>query len=280
MSGPLRSLKARAPGAAPRPGPAGPAPGGTLLAVRGLTVRFGGVAALRDVSFAVRSGEICALIGPNGAGKTTAFNAISRLVQPVAGAIEFDGADLLRARAADLSARGIARTFQNLALWPGLTVIENVMVGAHCLGRTGFLGAPFGWGVRAEHRELSDRAYAALAVFGIEDVAFQPCQGLPFGTLRRVELARALVSRPRLLMLDEPAAGLTQGDVRELGALLRALRDELGLTLLLVEHHMKLVMDIADHVVALDSGANLVSGRPDEVRDDPRLVEAYLGSAR
>jgi len=251
-----------------------------LLAVRGLTVRFGGVAALRDVSFAVRSGEICALIGPNGAGKTTAFNAISRLVQPVAGAIEFDGADLLRARAADLSARGIARTFQNLALWPGLTVIENVMVGAHCLGRTGFLGAPFGWGVRAEHRELSDRAYAALAVFGIEDVAFQPCQGLPFGTLRRVELARALVSRPRLLMLDEPAAGLTQGDVRELGALLRALRDELGLTLLLVEHHMKLVMDIADHVVALDSGANLVSGRPDEVRDDPRLVEAYLGSAR
>ncbi|MFC5818514.1 MULTISPECIES: ABC transporter ATP-binding protein [Nonomuraea] len=282
MSGIKRSftLKTRPPDTDPAPGTAGSPSGETLLTVRGLTVRFGGVTALEDVSLQVRSGEICALIGPNGAGKTTAFNSVSRLVQPVAGAIAFDGADLLRARAGDLAALGIARTFQNLALWPGLTVIENVMVGAHSLGRTGFLGAPFGWGVRSEHRELTERAYAALAVLAIQDVAFQPCQGLPFGTLRRVELARALVTRPRLLMLDEPAAGLTQGDVRDLGTLLRALRDELGLSLLLVEHHMQLVMDIADYVVVLDSGRNLLSGRPDEIRDDPRLVEAYLGSPR
>jgi branched-chain amino acid transport system ATP-binding protein len=254
--------------------------GDVILEVKNISLSFGGVKALTDISFDVREHEVRAIIGPNGAGKSSMLNCINGVYQPQEGTITFRGRSFHHMKSRQVAEMGIARTFQNLALWPGLTVIENVMVGAHCLGRTGFLGAPFGWGVRAEHRELSDRAYAALAVFGIEDVAFQPCQGLPFGTLRRVELARALVSRPRLLMLDEPAAGLTQGDVRELGALLRALRDELGLTLLLVEHHMKLVMDIADHVVALDSGANLVSGRPDEVRDDPRLVEAYLGSAR
>ncbi|MFF0771368.1 ABC transporter ATP-binding protein [Nonomuraea wenchangensis] len=258
----------------------GPAPAEPLLTVRDLTVKFGGVTALDGVSFQVLPGEICALIGPNGAGKTTAFNSISRLVSPSAGSIGFDGTDLLRARAGDLSALGIARTFQNLALWPGLTVIENVMVGAHCLGRTGLLGTPFGVRVRSERRELTARAYAALAALGVEDVAFQPCQGLPFGTLRRVELARALVSRPRLLMLDEPAAGMTHGDVRDLGALLVSLRDTFGLSLLLVEHHMALVMDIADQVAVLDSGRGLLSGPPDEIRDDPRLVEAYLGAPR
>jgi branched-chain amino acid transport system ATP-binding protein len=248
-----------------------------LLEVRDLTVRFGGVVALSEVSFSVREGEICALIGPNGAGKTTAFNAISRFVRPAGGTISFAGEDVLRRRPAELSRLGIARTFQNLALSPGLTVLENVMVGAHRHGRVGFAGAPFAVGRVREDRELRARAYGALESFGIERFADDPCHGLPFGTMKRIELARATAARPRLLMLDEPAGGLTQADVRELGALLRHLRDVQGLTLLLVEHHMQLVMDVSDYVVALDFGRNLVEGTPAEVRNDPRLVEAYLG---
>lgn len=249
-----------------------------LLRVQDVTVRFGGLTALDDVSFEVAAGTICALIGPNGAGKTTMFNAVSRFVAPAGGMIRFDGHDLLSGPSAALSALGIARTFQNLALWPGMSVLENVMVGAHVFGRVGFLGSPLALGRRAEDRELRARAYAALELFEIADVARRPCAGLSYGVLKRVELARALVCRPRLLMLDEPAGGLTHGDVRELGELLRALRDEHGLTLLLVEHHMQLVMDVSDYVVALDFGRNLVSGRPAEVQEDPRLVEAYLGT--
>lgn len=250
-----------------------------LLAVQEVTVRFGGVTALDGVSFDVREGSICALIGPNGAGKTTAFNAISRFTRPAAGQIAFAGEDLLRLPSAALRALGIARTFQNLALWPGLSVLENVMVGAHTKGRVGFATAPFGIFRRSEDRELRARAYAALDLFEIADVADAPCEGLPYGTLKRVELARALVGGPRLLMLDEPAGGLTHADVRELGTLLRRLRDEQGVTLLLVEHHMQLVMDVSDYVVALDFGRNLVEGTPAQVQQEPALVEAYLGRA-
>jgi branched-chain amino acid transport system ATP-binding protein len=250
-----------------------------LLTVGDLTVRFGGVTALDGVSLQVREGGICALIGPNGAGKTTAFNAISRFVRPASGAIEFAGHDVLALSPAQLAGLGVARTFQNLALWPGLSVLENVMVGRHAQGRTGFLTAPLGLRARAEDRELRARAYAALSYLGIADVAAQPCRDMAFGTLKRVELARALVAEPRLLLLDEPASGLTHGDVRELGELLRRLRDDLGITLLLVEHHMALVMEVSDHVVALDSGRNLVAGPPERVRDDERLVQAYLGAS-
>ncbi|MFC7496969.1 MULTISPECIES: ABC transporter ATP-binding protein [unclassified Nocardioides] len=248
-----------------------------LLEVEDLTVQFGGVAALSGVSFSVHSQQICALIGPNGAGKTTAFNAISRLIRPRGGAIRFEGKSLLDRRAADLAGLGIARTFQNLALWPGMTVLENVMVGLHARGRVGFGRSLLGVPSVLEDRKLRARAFAALDYMQIADVANHACEGLPFGTLKRVELARALVSRPKLLLLDEPASGLTHGDVRELGSTLRQLRAELGLTLLLVEHHMALVMDLSDYVVALDFGRNLVSGRPEEVREDPKLAEAYLG---
>lgn len=248
-----------------------------VLDVQNLTVRFGGVTALDSVSFAVHSQQICALIGPNGAGKTTAFNAISGLVRPKGGSIHFNGQNLLKHRAADLAGLGIARTFQNLALWPGMTVLENVMVGLHAHGRVGFgkslLGVP---GAR-EDRHVRASAYAALDYMGIADVAHHACTGLSFGILKRVELARALVARPKLLLLDEPASGLTHGDVRELGETLKQVRSELGLTLLLVEHHMAFVMDLSDYVVALDFGRNLVAGRPDEVREDPKLAEAYLG---
>lgn len=249
-----------------------------LLNLDKVTVRFGGVTALDSVSFAVHEGQTCALIGPNGAGKTTAFNAISRLVRPVSGRIHFADRDLLRLTAADLSALGIARTFQNLALWPGMTVLENVMVGRHARGRVGFGSSLLGWPASREDRELRARAYAMLDYFEIGDVAHRACAGLPFGTLKRVELARALISGPRLLLLDEPASGLTHGDVRELGVILRRLRDEHRMTLLLVEHHMQFVMEISDYVIALDLGRNLVSGTPAELRDSPQLVEAYLGT--
>lgn len=250
-----------------------------LLTLSEVTVRFGGVTALEGVSFGVRERQVCALVGPNGAGKTTAFNAISRLTRPASGRIRFAGHDLLRRSAADLSGLGIARTFQNLALWPGMTVLENVMVGAHATGRVGFATSLLGVPGRREDRQLAARAYAMLDYFEIADVAHRPCSGLPFGTLKRIELARALIARPRLLLLDEPAGGLTHGDVRELGELLLRLRDEQDMTLLLVEHHMQLVMSISDYVVALDFGRNLVAGTPDQLRDSPELIEAYLGTS-
>ncbi|GAB3434906.1 ABC transporter ATP-binding protein [Actinophytocola sediminis] len=249
-----------------------------LLHVEGLVVRFGGVTALDGVSFGVREGQICALIGPNGAGKTTAFNAISRLVHPAAGRIGFAEHDLLALEAAQLSGLGIARTFQNLALWQGMTVLENVMVGRYAKGRVGFASSVLGRPARVEDREVRARAYAMLDYFDITDVAHRECTGLPFGTLKRVELARALVAEPRLLLLDEPASGLTHGDVRELGDMLTKLRDDHDMSLLLVEHHMQFVMGISDYVVALDLGANLVAGTPAELRDSPELVEAYLGA--
>ncbi|TDV57517.1 ABC transporter ATP-binding protein [Actinophytocola oryzae] len=250
-----------------------------LLTLEDVTVRFGGVTALDAVSFVVREGQVCALIGPNGAGKTTAFNAISRLVKPASGRITFAGEYLGHRDPAALSGLGVARTFQNLALWPGMTVLENVMVGRHHRGRVGFASSVLGWPARREDRELQARAYAMLDYFEIADVAHRECKGLPFGTLKRVELARALVAEPRLLLLDEPASGLTHGDVRELGDVLLRLRDEQDMTLLLVEHHMQFVMGISDYVVALDFGRNLVSGTPAELRDSPELVEAYLGTA-
>jgi branched-chain amino acid transport system ATP-binding protein len=249
-----------------------------LLAVDGLTVRFGGVTALEDLRFGVKKGEICALIGPNGAGKTTAFNTISRLVRPTAGAIGFDDISLLDRRAADLVGLGISRTFQNLALWPALTVLQNVMVGAHGGGGAGFLSQMLGLS-RNRERDLRARAYAALELFDLGDIAFELCSGLPYGTLKQIELARAVVSRPRLLMLDEPAAGLNHSEVRVLGDTMRRLRDEEEITILLVEHHMQLVMDVSDYVVALDFGRKLVEGTPAEVQADDRLIEAYLGGS-
>ena len=171
------------------------------------------------------------------------------------------------------------RTFQNLALSPGMTVIENVMVGAHATAGSALPGRLSRSARGSEDRELRARAYGMLESFGIAEFADAPCHGLPYGTMKRIELARAMAAQPRLLLLDEPAGGLTQSGVRELAELLRHLRDVRGLTLLLVEHHMQLVMDVSDYVVALDFGCNLVEGRPDEVRNDPKLIEAYLGTA-
>jgi branched-chain amino acid transport system ATP-binding protein len=250
-----------------------------LLQIEDLTMRFGGIVALEAVTFSVDKGRITGLIGPNGAGKTTLFNCLSRLYRQARGEILLNGQSLRRCAASDIAALGVGRTFQAPGLFASMSVLDNVKVGAHARGHntplTDALTLP---ATRREEHEFDATARAMLDFVGLGDLGARAAATLSLGGRKRVELARALVARPLLLLLDEPAGGLNHGEVADLATLIRSIRDKLGITVLLVEHHMGLVMSLSDQVVVLNFGRVIADGPPEDVRCNPAVTEAYLGT--
>jgi len=248
-----------------------------LLEVEGLTRYFGGVAAVKEISFQVQESEIFALIGPNGAGKTTVFNLITGLLAPDAGSLVFEGKSLAGLKPHQIAAAGISRTFQNLQLFGGMTVLENIIAGAYLKGRTGFLKSLATWpGSAREERKIRQEALALIDEVGLAGLADLPAAALPFGRQRLLEIARALASGPRLVLLDEPAAGLNSAETKELADYLKRLREE-GKSMVLVEHDMETVMEVADRIMVLNFGEAIALGTPAEIQANPEVIKAYLG---
>lgn len=251
-----------------------------LLTVDGITLRFGGVSALTGVSFTVNPGELFAIIGPNGAGKTSIFNCLNGVYKPTEGTISLGGERLTGLSPAKIATRGVARTFQNLGLFSHLTVLENILLGRHHLMQTGFLAGAWWWGP-ARREELAQRRYCEdiIELLELEPYRFQPVALLPYGVRKRVEVARAVAMEPRLLLLDEPAAGMNLEESEDMARYIREINEELQVAMILVEHDMHMVMDLAHRVLAMDFGRVLAIGRPEEVRAHPAVIEAYLGAA-
>ena len=252
----------------------------TILDFSQLTLRFGGVTALEDVSFGVKSGELFAIIGPNGAGKTSIFNCINGVYKPQAGSVLFEGKEMIGERPVNVARQGVGRTFQNLGLFMNLDLIDNLLLGRHLKMKTGFFSGALWWG-RAKNEEIKNRkkVETIIDLLELQPYRYQPVGLLPYGIQKRVELGRALSMEPRILLLDEPVAGMNLEETEDMARYILEINHELGVPILLVEHDMAMVMDIADRVMALDFGQTIATGIPKEIQDNPLVIAAYLGEA-